>query len=436
MKSYDRINPGFSFTQGRRASDASTDLSNTVTESSEQRSFLRSLKLAHWILLFYPLFLLSIRRQRELEELYSIDTSAMLQIIANVLFGIYAFTLLLRFTSTFKKYLFKKPLIWFLLYISLALFSFIWSDRPTYTLYRASEVLTFLILIAYSMISLHTVENMIKFQLFFDFILVVSWHFINFRYGFSFDTMHNPLISGTVIGMAFLGWIVKGKMWRLFYIFILLSIILASSSATFLSLIFGTGIVLIFRKWKIRFFAIFLIVLVVSFMMLYGLNYLDLIFWGKSEQNIQTASGRLPVWQWVLEEIVPKKPILGYSFGQGEAIFRVFDVSYTGFRVIHMHNVAISALVNLGIIGFLFFLLFVFNVFKSILNLKQFQWRAFYLAATFAIILNALSFSSITAPLSFGWIGHILFFAMVAVIFVNKTKMVATDRTTKVRVVW
>jgi hypothetical protein len=435
MKSYGRINPGFSLPQGRKVSDVPSDISATMAESSGQL-FLRSLKLAHWIILFYPLFLFSISRRRELEELYTIDTSAMVQIIANVLFGIYAFTLLLRMTPTFKKYLFKKPLIWFFSYILLAGISFIWSDRPAYTLYRSTEVLIFLILIAYSMISLNTVENMIKFQLLFGFILVISWHFLNLRYGFSFDTMHNPLISGSVIGMAFLGWIVKGKLWRLFYISILLSIFLATSSATYLSLIFGFGIVLIFRKGKIRFFAIFLIILVLSFMMLYGLNYLDLIFWGKSEGNIQTASGRLPIWQWVLEEVVPKKPVLGYSFGEGEAISRVFDVSYKGFRVIHMHNVAISALVNLGITGFLFFLLFIFSVFKSILNLKQFQWRAFFLAATFAIILNALSFSSITAPLSFGWLGHALFFSMVAVIFINKTKMSAPDRTTKARIVW
>lgn len=436
MKSYDRINPDFSFSRDRRISDTLTDISNTSTESSERGSFFRNLKLAHWIILFYPLFLLSIRRQRELEELYTIDTSAMLQIIANGLFGIYAFTLLLRLMPTFKKYLFKKPLIWFLLYISLALFSFLWSDRPAYTLYRASEVLIFLILIAYSMISLNTLENMIKFQLFFGFILVVLWHFLNFRYGFSFDTMHDPLVSGTVVGIAFLGWIVKGNIWRLLYIAILLSIILATSSATYLSLIFGIGIVLIFRKGKIRFFAILLIILVFSFMMLYGLNYLDLIFWGKSEENIQTATGRLPVWQWVLEEVVPKKPVLGYSFGQGEAIARVFDISYTGLRVIHMHNVAISALVNLGITGFLSILMFIFYVFKSILHLKQFPWRAYYLAATFAIILNALSISSIAAPLSFGWIGHVLFFAMISVMFVNKAQMTAPDRTTKLKIVW
>jgi len=436
MKSYDRINPDFSFYRGKRISDEQTAISNTVPESSDHRSFLRSLKLAHWIILFYPLFLFSISRQRELEELYTIDTSAMVQIIANGLFGIYAIILLLRFLPTFKKYLFKKPLIWFLLYISLALFSVVWSDRPAYTLYRAAEVFIFLLLITYAMISLNTIENMIKFQLFFGFILVVSWHFLNFRYGLSLATMHDSLTSGAVIGIALLGWIAKGNIWRLFYITILLSIILATSSATYLSLIFGMGIVLIFRKGKIRLFGVLFIVLIFSFVMLYGLNYLDLIFWGKSEANIQTASGRIPVWQWVLEEIVPKKPILGYSFGQGEAISRMFGLSSIGFRVIHMHNVAISALVNLGIIGFLFFILFIFDILKSILNIKQFQWRVYYLAATFAIILNALSISSIAAPMSFGWIGHVLFFTMVSVVFINKAQMTAPERMDKVKIVW
>ena len=282
-----------------------------MPQALSQRSFFGSLKLAHWIILFYPIFIFSIRRQRELEELYTIDTSAMLQIVANGIFGFYALIISLHKLPTLKRYLLRKPLIWFLGYIVLAGMSLVWSDRPAYTLYRAAEIFIFLILITYAMVSLRDFEKMLKFQILFGFIIVVFWHFYNFRYGFVFEALHNTIASGTLVGVVFLGWVLKGNMWRLFYFSILLSILLATSSATYLSLLLGAGVVLFLKKGRIRFIAIILIILIAAFMVFYGINYLDFIFWGKSEANIQTGSGRIPVWQGVLEEVVHQKPILG-----------------------------------------------------------------------------------------------------------------------------
>ena len=408
-----------------------------MPQALSQRSFFGSLKLAHWIILFYPIFIFSIRRQRELEELYTIDTSAILQIVANGIFGFYALIILLHKLPTLKRYLLRKPLIWFLGYIVLAGMSLVWSDRPAYTLYRAAEIFIFLILITYAMVSLRDFEKMLKFQLLWGFILVFFWHILNVRYGLSLNIMHNPLVSGSIIGILFLGWIVKGNPWRICYMLVLVSILLATSSATYLSLILGISIVLFFRRGKIRFIAFIFIILITAFMIFYGINYLDIIFWGKSEAHIKTGTGRIPVWQWILQDVVPQKPILGYSFGQGEAITRIYDFSYTGLRIIHLHNVAISSLVNLGLAGFLMFSSFFIGLLKSAMDLRAFKWRVYLLSGLMAIMLNAFSFSSITAPLSFGWIGHTMFFCMTAVLFIDKkTSAAASGTEARYRIYW
>jgi O-antigen ligase len=111
----------------------------------------------------------------------------------------------------------------------------------------------------------------------------------------------------------------------------------------------------------------------------------------------------------VLREKVSQEPILGYSFGQGEAVARVYDFEYGGFHMLHMHNVVMGALTNLGILGFILLTFLFLNSIKCIFSFKEKLSRPFMLAATFATMLNALSISSISSPLSFGWISQAMF---------------------------
>lgn len=406
-------------------------------KSSGIWSFLKGLKISHWILLLYPIFMFIVRRQRDFDELYVIDTSAQLQIFATALFGFYAFVRFFLFLPAFKKSLVRRPLIWLLLYFILAIFSAIWSDRPDYTFYRAFEALIFLILVADAMISLGNLENMIKFQLCFGFVLIMFWQFFRFRFGFHLEGLHDSLVPGTIIATAFVGWLVRGWIWRLAHMFILLSIFLATSSATYISFIFGAGIILIFKRGKTRFLGISLVLLIAFFIKVFGLHYMDLVFWGKTEQNIVTASGRIPVWQWALEDKVTQKPVLGYSFGEGETLARLYDPGYSGFRMMHMHNVAMGALTNLGIVGLLLLTLFFLSIIISVFTFKYHPSRSIIMGASMSLMMNAFSISSITSPLSFGWIGQALFFSMIAIMATNeKAQNTISYRPPKYRIVW
>jgi hypothetical protein len=154
-------------------------------------SFLKNLKISHWMILSYPVFMFMIRRQRDFDDIYVIDTAALSQIVFNVIFGIYVSVRFFQVLPALKKGLFNRPLIWLLLYCFLAIVSALWSVRPEYTLYRAFEILIFLILITDAMITLGTMEDMIKFQLCFSFVLVLFWHLTKIRNGFSLEIMHD-----------------------------------------------------------------------------------------------------------------------------------------------------------------------------------------------------------------------------------------------------
>jgi hypothetical protein len=404
-------------------------------------SFLKSLKSSHWLLLFYPVFIFLIGRQRGAEELYQIDTSATLQISFTALAGFYVFMRFLNarasYESIYKSILFGRPIRWLLLYLFISAISTLWSDRPEYTLYRALEVLIFLILVADAVSSLKTVENMVKFQLLFGFLLVIFWHYYDIKYGLSLEMLHSSLIPGVIIGVAFLGFLIGGRDWRFIHFNILLSILIGTSSATYLSLLLGIGGVIIFSKGKKRFFGGLLIILTLSFSLAYGPDFLELLFWGKSESNIQTASGRLPVWEWVYNTYVVLKPYFGYGFGQGEVLARFYNITAGGLQMMHMHNVAMGALTNLGFVGLSILILFFVDVLKSVLSFRDYSSRGIIMGATMAVMLNSLSIASISSPLSFGWLGQALLFCMIAIMCINKKAQNAISyRPVKYKIVW
>jgi hypothetical protein len=172
-----------------------------------------------------------------------------------------------------------------------------------------------LILIIDAITSLGHFDSIIKFQLLFGLCLVTFWHFTSLAYDFSITSLHNSLTVGSVIYLAFLGLHTHEKRWQLIYAIIVLSIVLSTSSASYLSLLVGIGSVILFTSGGKRFLGLAAIALISFLITAYGFDFLEIIFFGKSESTIMTASGRIPVWQWVYDNYVVLKPYLGYGFG-------------------------------------------------------------------------------------------------------------------------
>jgi hypothetical protein len=92
----------------------------------------------------------------------------------------------------------------------------------------------------------------------------------------------------------------------------------------------------------------------------FGDEVSKVVFWGKSQSNIETGSGRVPIWKWVLFERMPSCPMVGFGFGPGEAQARLYNIG--GFRMQHMHNGTMSAIANLGAVGLCIWLVFVYAI--------------------------------------------------------------------------
>jgi O-antigen ligase len=136
----------------------------------------------------------------------------------------------------------------------------------------------------------------------------------------------------------------------------------------------------------------------------------SVFFFGKQSGQILTGTGRIPIWRWILEERVAQRPILGFGFGQGEVQARLFNIG--GFRMMHMHNAFMSAIVNLGVFGALLWALLWGALIRAAWNIRDHKSRLMLLGAATAVFLNTISMESVTAPLSMPWIAHTIFFTL------------------------
>jgi hypothetical protein len=318
-----------------------------------------------------------------------------------------------------KQVLFRRPFIWLFLYYVLALFSTVWAARPDYTLYRSFEALLFLVLIVDAIASLEHFDSMIKFQLLFGLCLVIFWHFNSLAYDFSIASLHSSLTTGSVIYLAFLGLHVHGKRWQIIYAIIVLSIVLSTSSASYLSLLVGLGSVVLFTSGRKRFLGLAAIALISFLITAYGFDFLEIIFFGKSESTIMTASGRIPVWQWVYDSYVALKPYFGYGFGEGEVLARFYNIE--GLRMQHMHNAFMGALTNLGYAGLTLYLIVILDTGISVMKVKNMPHRSYFIGGWSALTLNSFAISSLTSPVSFGFISSAMFYIMV-IVLINTLK--------------
>ena len=85
-------------------------------------------------------------------------------------------------------------------------------------------------------------------------------------------------------------------------------------------------------------------------------------------------------------------------------------MDWAGLRMMHMHNAAMSAVVNLGAAGLVLFLLFLARIVIALWKIRTAAIFPYAFAAFAAVLLNSLSISSVTAPVSLGWVGHMLLY--------------------------
>ena len=374
--------------------------------------FLRGLGISQWLLLLYPLFMYAIQRRRDADTVAEVDASAMIQVGYTALCGMCVLFRWMKSPRGMRRTLTATPMMWLLGYGLLAVASTGWSDMPKLTLFRSVQLVVFLLLVCDSLALLRTTDALVKLQLCYAVLLGVFWEFGALRYELSFDSLHSSVVPGAIIGAGLVGWMVKGRQWRVLYGVVVLTLLMSTSTAAYLCVLLGAGTAIMLMRGKNAGLGWILVGLAVILVLQFPDEIGRAIFYGKTESNLRTASGRIPVWQELIEDVVSQRPVLGFGFGYGEAYARLYNTR--GLRLMHMHNAVMSALINLGAAGAIMLALFWISTFR-VARKSTYAVRPALLGAMVAVMVNSMAMESVSAPVSLGWIGHALFFGMIAV---------------------
>ena len=376
-------------------------------------SYIRGLSVSQWLLLSYPVVIRMVSRSRAPEEAFAVDTSAMVQVAFTALCGAYVCARLLGRRGNLHAILARRPMIWLLLYGVLGIVSALWSERPDFTLYRAVELTIFLILSVDAMAKARDLTTMVRFQMIFAAIVIALGMLV--PSGLTIAGMHSSEVPGTVAGVIFVGLLVRGPIWRLLYLAVLAAVVLGTSAGTFVSIAIGLGIMLVSLRGRWAGVGAILLAGVIGVGAANNFDFDHYMFWGKSESDIRTGSGRLLVWEWVLREKISQKPMLGYGFGVGETLARMSDPTVSTLQMMHMHSASMSALANLGVVGLLLLLLFLLDIWRSSWKLSRARAGPAILGAMVTVCANSQLIASVTSTMSVGAIGHCLLFSTIAV---------------------
>lgn len=380
--------------------------------------WLARLQWSHWLLLAYPVFLHLISRTRNADEALVVDDSAKYQVAITALYGIYVACLIMRYPLSWIKSLFHRPLIWWVLYLLLAVLSSLWSVQPLLTLFRSGQALIFFILIVHAMRCLNSYEDWIKFQVLFGMILILCAMYTFGRQvypvnGLALKALHGWGFPHCLVGILFISLPLRNLSWRnLLYIFLVV-LVVSTAAKAYIAFVIGIWFLIYFSSFPGRNTFLW----VVSFMLLVLILFFPqeafrLFFPGKEMHMILTGHGRLPVWETMAEEFVVLRPIQGYGFGIGDKLSYISEG--LNFRISHTHNIVLAALMNLGVIGGILIVLFCFDLILTGWRCPYQKWRACNIAGLMAIIFATLFTTSISSDVSLTWLSHAMIFMGIA----------------------
>ncbi len=368
------------------------------------------LKWCHWLLLAYPVLLHLVSRTRSADEALVVDESVKYQIAATMICGLYVTYLFMQSPRSWIRLLFRRPMCWWTIYLIMAIVSASWSAEPLVTTFRAGQAVIFLILIVHAMRSIGSLEDWIMFQLIFGIVLILcaTYTFVGQVYpveGLSIRSLHGWAYPHCLVGIFFIGLPLWNRSWK-FVLYTILAVILVSTSAkAYIAFAIGMWFLIYFSYFSNRNACLWAISFVLVVLLLYfPQESLRLFFPGKEMDTILSGHGRLTVWETMAEEFVVERPIHGYGFGIGDKLSYISDG--LSFRIAHSHNLILAAMMNLGVVGAVFIILFCLDVAIAGWRSLEQRWRSSSIAGLIAIMFTALFTTSIASGVSSTWLNH------------------------------
>lgn len=329
-------------------------------------------------------------RARDMDAYSSVDASASVAILMTIILGALLLTKMGKIKQEIR---YNSP---FLLYYYFAAISVLWAGWQSLAVagYKAVEVIVSFFAVIYIMHCIKTIKERFSF-------VIVSLTFCNVVYlimflrsGLGHDNAF-PLLAITEM-LLLLGGVryklFQGKHVKHHFVVSALTIILGTSTASWMSLIIGLFFFFSTSRKGIN-LGLALVVAVAFYgaYQLWGDIIYSIVFGHKSQEMIESGSGRRELWEAYIEGW-KDSPLVGYGFIVGEK--GAIASRYIAFATNTAHNMMISVLVNTGLIGLFIWLYFLWKqcwiCWKYSLRKNPYALTCF--PAIIAMFVNANSF--------------------------------------------
>ncbi|SHE47164.1 O-antigen ligase family protein [Chryseobacterium takakiae] len=140
-------------------------------------------------------------------------------------------------------------------------------------------------------------------------------------------------------------------------------------------------------------------------------------------EEVMSLTGRLPFWQALISEGLPREPLLGFGFMRID--YKEFFQSAHTYPGKMTHNTFMQVLMNLGFIGFTIVLFQVFFTVKSILSAQK-ELKLMLIGILIPIIINSFTEFGIFGESNYG----ILFYQIIifSIAFRNNNHLTRLQR--------
>lgn len=349
----------------------------------------------YWSIFFVLITRITIfSRRRPADAFTIIDTQALFEII---LVGIIiSFIFMSPRLKEILRTINSSSSKFFLMYYALCLVSAIWSLNAEYTLFRSLEMISLIILIfligSYYRDFFQAERGYIYISLI-SIILLIIMHARGAQ--ISLSTLHTNQYS-PIAAMAFVYCFAEslhseGKRKRFLRImtpFFGIITLIGTSATSNIAAFTGLMIVLTFQRksklllWSILSFGLIILYISGSFESF----WMDMLFPGKTEQDIMTLRGRKSLWDTYFN-MIADQPILGYGF----AVVSRMGSYFGTISATNTHNGLLEVLLGTGILGGIIFLFWIFRLVGEMIGLykkKVLGIIGFFGAFTVAMINN------------------------------------------------
>ncbi len=365
------------------------------------------LNVSAFLLLVSPFFIFVVGRRRASEEFASVDASAALQIAFVALCGLWVLYRMPRIWRRTAPVLFAPPAIYVTLLMILAFISTAWSMYPSLTLYRSLEACVYLLLIIDVLTSRKNADDAVRFILLYSIFVILSYALIAGQAKLAagefgrlvFRENKGAFVSGIglLLSMIFVGrHPIRSKALACFFV---VAMFWTNSSATFLSVL--AALITVFIKGRKRLTGLALLGILLLYMAVNSDSLYSLVrrtvFFNRSDETIQFASGRKGLWQAYWEGGIRESPWIGNGFEAGE------HQQVRRGVISNAHNTFVATQVNLGLLGLILLFLLVFSMIRAALCISG-RPGVWLLGACVCAWINSMSIPTITSKVRPTWI--------------------------------